>query len=221
MTGNGDPAGHDPHHQVQLVKELPPLDRRSFLKEGMTGLTALIAAVVVGDVLEAVTLPDGRQVALAKGVVLFDIQRCAGCRTCEAVCTTHNDQGSTSWSRARIILQKDYLKGRYEAKTCWQCAKPLCLFACPVTALQIDRTSGTRARIIDGRACIGCQQCVAACGSVFDPPRPRYDAARQVSVKCHLCLGEPRCVEFCPYGALRYERSEEGMETGYPLIRER
>jgi hypothetical protein len=27
-------------------------------------------------------------------------------------------------------------------------------------------------------------------------------------------------VKYCPFGALRYERSEQGLEMGYPVIRE-
>jgi Fe-S-cluster-containing dehydrogenase component len=186
----------------------------------MTGLALLTGAVVVGDVLEVVTLPDGRRVVLAKGVVLVDTKLCSGCRTCEAVCTNYNNQGRISSALARIILEKGYLEGKYDAKTCFQCVKPVCLLACPVTALQIDRTSGTNARVIDERVCIGCRQCIQACGRVFHPPRPRYDAERNVSTKCHLCFGEPRCVAFCPYGALRFERSEKGIESGYPVIKE-
>ena len=120
----------------------------------------------------------------------------------------------------RIILEKDYLAGEYEPKPCFQCVEPLCLLACPVAVLQVDRQSGTYARIIDERVCIGCQRCVEACGSRFVPARPRYDAGRRVSVKCHLCFGEPQCVAFCPYRALRLEWSDLGLRTGYPVIRE-
>jgi Fe-S-cluster-containing dehydrogenase component len=204
----------------QLIRELPPVSRRSFLKNGVTGLAIMAGALGVGNILEVVTLPDGRRVVLAKGAVLVDKKLCSGCRTCEAVCTNYNDQGHISSALARIMLEKDYLEGKYDAKTCFQCVKPLCLLACPVTALQIDKSSKTNARIIDERVCIGCRQCIEACGSVFEPPRPRYDAEHQVTTKCHLCFGDPQCVKFCPYGALRFEWSEEGIETGYPVIKE-
>jgi carbon-monoxide dehydrogenase iron sulfur subunit len=203
---------------VELIKEVCPLSRRAFLRNSTAGLVLLGGAVVVGNILDVLTVPEGGRIALAKGVVLWERQRCSGCRTCEAVCTNYNNQGQTSSALARIILEKDYLEGEYEGNTCFQCVKPLCLLACPVAALQVDTASGTNARIIDERVCIGCQQCVQACGSVFTPPRPRYDKERRVSMKCHLCLGEPQCVKFCPYGALRFERSEEGMETGFPVI---
>lgn len=220
MAKKQDQSKSGADRQTQLFRELPPVSRRSFLKGGMTGLALITGAAVVGNILEIVTLPDGRRVVLAKGVVLVDSKLCSGCRTCEAVCTNYNDQGSASSALARIILDKDYLGVKYDAKTCFQCVTPPCLLVCPVTALQVDRASGTNARVIDERVCIGCRRCIEACGSVFAPPRPRYDAARQVSTKCHLCFGEPQCVKYCPYGALRTEWSEEGIETGYPVIKE-
>lgn len=220
MAGREDRSNQKADRPVQLVRELPTLSRRSFLKGGTTGLALLTGAVVVGNVLETLTLPEGRRVVLAKGVVVWERERCSGCRTCEAVCTNYNNQGRTSSALARVILDKDYLEGEYEGNTCFQCMKPLCLLACPVTALQVDRASGTNARVVDERVCIGCGQCVEVCGRVFSPPRPRFDAERHVTTKCHLCFGEPQCVKFCPYGALRFEHSEEGMETGFPVILE-
>ena len=204
-----------------LLREQAPVDRRDFLKKGVGGFAVAAGALTVAELLQGLTAPGRGNILLAKGVVLVDKQRCSGCRTCEAVCTTHNDHGKTSSSLARIFVHKDHTRGEYEPKTCWQCSRALCVLACPVAALQVDRRSNTNARVIDQRACIGCKQCIEACSTAFSPPRPRYDEARRLSVKCHLCLGEPRCVEFCPYGALRYERSEIGLETGYPIVKEK
>ncbi len=174
----------------------------------------------MAETLEALTLPKGWAVTLAKGVVLGDPELCSGCRTCEAVCTNFNGHGRSSSGLARIILEKDYLGGRYEANTCFQCVSPLCLHVCPEEAIKVDRASGTNARIIDDILCIGCGRCIEACGSVFTPPRPRFDPESEQVVKCHLCLGDPQCVKFCPYGALRYEWSEQGIVTGYPVLQE-
>lgn len=196
------------------------MDRRAALKTFLLGTTALTGTVALGGLLEILTLPDGRKVALAKGVVLADPNVCSGCRVCEVVCSNVNSQGKNTSSLSRLVLQKDYLKGDYQPKTCYQCSDPPCLKACPVSALQIDRRSRTDARVIDERACIGCQQCVAACGQYFDPPRPRFEAEAQRVIKCHLCFGDPQCVRYCPLGALRLERSESGLVIGYPIFRE-
>lgn len=208
-------------NKKDLLQEQAPVHRRDFLKKGITGFAVVAGSLAAGEILEHLTNPVQRKVALAKGVVLVDAERCSGCRTCEAVCTTYNDHGQTSSSLARIFLEKNHTRNHYEAKNCWQCMQPLCMLACPVTALQIDRKSGTSARVIDERVCLGCGQCIEACAKAFAPPRPRYDRSKKISVKCHLCFGEPRCVEFCPYGALRYESSQMGLQTGYPLVKEK
>jgi len=122
--------------------------------------------VGAADLVQLLTLPDRESVALARGVVPADRELCAGCRTCETVCATFNADTRSSSSIARIILEKDYLAGEYEPNPCFQCMEPLCLLACPVAALKADKQSGTYARIIDERVCIGCQRCVEACGSI-------------------------------------------------------
>jgi len=196
------------------------LDRRAVLKGITFSFFSLGSVVALGDLLEVLTFPNGQKVALTRGVIMADKSICSGCRICEIVCANFNSHGRNSSSLSRIILDKEYLKGDYQPKVCHQCADPPCLQACPVTALQIDKQKRTYARIIDERACIGCRKCVTACEKYFRPARPRYDAQKYRSIKCHLCFGDPQCVKFCPLGALRLERSEKGLIVGYPMIQE-
>jgi Fe-S-cluster-containing hydrogenase component 2 len=196
------------------------VDRRTVLKGITLGAFALGSVVGVGDLLEIITFPNGQKVALAKAVIMVDKSLCSGCRVCEMVCANFNSWGRNSASLSRIMLEKEYLLGDYEPKVCHQCVDPPCLKACPVTALQVDRQSGTYARVIDERVCIGCQKCVRACEQHFRPSRPRFDAERHRSFKCHLCFGDPQCVKYCPLGVLRVERSEKGLLVGYPVIKE-
>ncbi|HEX9157823.1 MAG TPA: 4Fe-4S dicluster domain-containing protein [Syntrophales bacterium] len=194
--------------------------RRTVLKGITLGAFGLGSVVAVADLLEVLTFPGGQKVALAKGVILADKSLCSGCRICEIVCANVNSAGRNSPSLSRILLEKEYLRGEYQPKVCHQCADPPCLKACPVAALQVDRQRGTNARVIDERVCIGCQKCVEACRLHFRPARPRFDAQKHRSIKCHLCFGDPQCVKYCPLGVLRMERSEKGLLVGYPVIQE-
>jgi len=193
--------------------------RRTVLKGLTISIFGLGSVVALGDILGTLTFPNGQKVALARGVILADKSLCSGCRTCEMACANFNSNGRNSPSLARISLEKEYLKGEYQPKVCHQCADPPCLKACPVTALQVDRQTGTYARVIDERVCIGCQKCVEACQKYFQPPRPRLDVQKQRTVKCHLCFGDPQCVKLCPLGVLRLERSEKGLLVGYPVLK--
>jgi len=200
-----------------MTKEI---ERRTVLKGFTLGIAGLGSVVSLGKLLEILTFPNGQKLALTKAVILADKSLCSGCRVCEMVCSNFNSGGRNASSLSRILLEKEYLRGDYQPKVCHQCADPPCLKACPVAALQVDRQKGTYARIIDERVCIGCQKCVEACKQYFKPSRPRFDAQKHRSVKCHLCFGDPQCVKFCPLGVLRVERSEKGLLVGYPVIKE-
>ena len=196
------------------------VNRRTILKGFTVGIFGLGGVISLGGFLEVLTFPNGQKLALAKGVILVDKSLCSGCRICEMVCANFNSAGRNAASLSRILLEKEYLGGDYQPKVCHQCADPPCLKVCPVTALQVDRQKGTYARVIDERACIGCQKCVEACRQYFRPSRPRFDVQKNRAVKCHLCFGDPQCVKFCPLGVLRVERSEKGLLVGYPVIKE-
>ena len=82
-----------------------------------------------------------------------------------------------------------------EGYTCKQCQSPECLSICPTGALYINEKTG--ARVIDPETCSGCKLCIQACPQYPNSPI-RYDADRNICVKCDLCDGEPQCVKFCP-----------------------
>lgn len=202
-------------------KELRKIDRRTFLKAGFGGAALLLGATINKKLWATIiTLPDGNKIVLTHGVVVTDKEICSGCRTCEAVCSNVNSQGRNTSRLARLSVEKDYISCEYEPQICFQCSDPICLNVCPEGAIEIDRDHGTFARVIDEGKCIGCKSCLDACKSRYGTPRPRFDPVKDVCIKCHLCYGDPQCVKFCPLGALKIVRSETGILTGYPFIKE-
>ena len=157
---------------------------------------------------------NGSAVPLTKGIIRVDKSICAGCRTCEVVCSFIKSSVINP-EVSRIQVTASFLDITLTPHPCLQCAEPLCMEACPVDAIYVDEMTG--ARVVDDNECIGCGDCVEACGDYFDPPRLRLDPATDVALKCDLCGGDPECVRACPTGALTYVFDSAGIRSGHPV----
>ncbi len=137
----------------------------------------------------------------ALGHIELNIETCAGCGTCEAVCSLSHE-GVVSPKFARLNIVDHYLEGhRIEGYVCRQCLLPECFIACSSEALHIDEKTG--ARVIDSEKCNGCKVCMRAC--IYYPNTPIcYDDDRNICLKCDLCGGDPLCIKFCPEAALTF-----------------
>ncbi|USE36185.1 4Fe-4S dicluster domain-containing protein [Endozoicomonas sp. SCSIO W0465] len=87
--------------------------------------------------------------------------------------------------------------------TCLHCEEAWCMSVCPAGA--ITRNADTQAVVIDANRCAGCKMCMLACpfGNIH------FDNERQVSHKCDLCDGDPKCVGHCIAGALKYQEMND------------
>jgi Fe-S-cluster-containing dehydrogenase component len=160
-------------------------------------------------------------VADAKGMIVAQPTRCVGCRRCELACTEFND-GKAQPSIARIKVARNYSfgpqgaqlgfwrgEGRYGnhrivQETCRQCPHPVpCQLACPNDAIEV--TGPVNARVVNPDKCVGCRTCEEACPWEMTS----FDQELQKATKCHLCDGEPECVQACPVGALQYVSWED------------
>lgn len=171
--------------------------RRDFLKFGggiLTGAVVAAAGAGVGvSVVNNVNHEDTPKKAM--GHIVSDPRKCAGCRTCVAVCSlSHEGICGPMYSRIKIIQPSQNIFDT-QIITCHQCDSANCLAACPTGALHVDDTTG--ARVINQKKCVGCQLCVKACPQY--PNSPIYvDKVTGTCFKCDLCGGDPQCVKFCP-----------------------
>jgi Fe-S-cluster-containing hydrogenase component 2 len=146
-----------------------------------------------------------KDIANSTGHILHNQDICSGCRTCELVCSL-NKEGVINPELSRIQWSKDIFGGQITSVyPCKQCDGPECLMACPTGALHID--SNTRARVIDEEICVGCQLCLNACP--LTPHRIKFNVSKNICFKCDLCGGEPKCVKYCPTGALSFVKEVE------------
>jgi len=121
-----------------------------------------------------------------------DSSRCTGCNSCEMICYfVKSGMFNTKKSCIRV-LHLGYV-GFSNPVVCVQCKNPSCVNACPVGALTQTELGTIK---VDLKRCNGCRICEAACviGAInFVDSFPQF---------CDLCGGKPKCVDWCPTGAI-------------------
>lgn len=138
----------------------------------------------------------------------FDQSRCIGCYTCMAACRSWNELGV---AMPDIVQITSYERGRFPEVsvshlflTCFHCAEPVCVPACPQELLAKRPEDGIVV-ITRRESCTGCQVCVEACP--YGAPKVVAEGGAGI-LKCDLCLDRlsagkaPACVAACPVEAL-------------------
>ncbi len=145
--------------------------------------------------------------------IVYDGERCTGCRYCEIVCAVwHCQQIDVSRARLRILFRDgEGAEGGFAAVHCQHCDDPICASVCPPEALHKDAETGWV--MPNATKCVGCELCVLSCPLAV----PRFDDALKVAVKCDFCLGDPQCVRHCSSGALRIVPREEAVRVNRRL----
>lgn len=133
-----------------------------------------------------------------------DLNKCVGCRTCEAACdSTWETPLDVSFRKVGTLESGEFpaFERLFMSLACHHCDMPACAQSCPTNAYT-KRDDGVV--ILDPEVCIGCKMCTFACPY----GAPQYSETTGRVTKCHFCQplidegGEPRCVESCPYDAL-------------------
>lgn len=175
---------------------------------------------------------------MSKGV-LYDGNRCIGCRSCQVACKSWNENEAEETTSKGVYDNPPHLSARtftmmrfreveHEGKfhwafaktQCMHCVHPACVTACPVGALQKDRDKGPV--VYDDNRCFGCRYCMVACP--FGIPTFQWDNPLPWIRKCSFCadrLGgelKPACVTACPTGALQFGEREELVTEAHERI---
>lgn len=140
-------------------------------------------------------------------VLMVDIERCTGCRACEAACKLENRLADSIFRNRVFWVPPGSESERWEfiVTVCQQCVRPACLRACGADAIQKEPLTGVV--LVNESKCTGCQECVLACpyGAIS------FDYRRHKADKCNLCYdrresgrGGPACAAACPGRAIRF-----------------
>ena len=91
-----------------------------------------------------------------------DLERCIGCKSCEAACKQEHGLGPGEF-RNKVVWLGDtgQAAGGFLPLACLQCERPACLRACAASAISKDEKTGVVQ--IDESRCTGCGECVVAC----------------------------------------------------------
>lgn len=129
-----------------------------------------------------------------------DLEKCTGCKICELICSfKKNHAFNPKTSRVQVVTSYPPIIG-YPV-VCIQCQEAPCIPSCPAKALRRDEA--TSAIVLDEEKCTGCGLCVKECpysAISMDEPHKK-------PLICDLCQGEPECVKWCHFGALKLMRT--------------
>ncbi|MCP3688612.1 MAG: molybdopterin-dependent oxidoreductase, partial [Gammaproteobacteria bacterium] len=146
--------------------------------------------------------------------LMIDLERCIGCKSCEAACKQTNALGPHSyrnrvmWFATQQVSDASPPGLDFLTVTCQQCERPACLRACPVFPKAIDKDPVTGVVSINENRCTGCGECAISCpyGAIG------YNADKHQAVKCDLCAERrangagPACAFVCPTRAISFAR---------------
>lgn len=133
--------------------------------------------------------------------LIVDPDLCTGCRICELRCSLYHHRESNP-SRALLHVVRLESQGLFIPAVCKHCTEAFCMYACPTGA--IYRDGSTNAVLVESSKCVGCRSCMVACpwGLIWMNCEGKID-------KCDLCGGTPKCAQWCPTEAIKYERLDK------------
>lgn len=127
-------------------------------------------------------------------MIVVDASKCSGCLRCEVNCS-FSHTGRVGRTYARIRVAKREIEGLDFPVVCHQCVERYCL-KCPEGALEIGPLGQI---MVSPTLCVACGICEKQC------PIGAVELVDDIPRVCDLCGGDPRCVQACTLGAIRFE----------------
>jgi len=166
------------------------IDRRGFLKAGITTAVAATGAPAAAAAAEERPVRYG---------MVIDLTKCFGCHACSVACKAEQDvplERFKSWVFQADTGTYPNVVRHFIPALCNQCENPPCVDGCP-TGATWQRDDGIVMQ--DEDTCIGCNYCVQACpyGVKYSDPQTR------TAQKCDFCVHlvdqglQPACVNTC------------------------
>lgn len=152
---------------------------------------------------------------MKKNVIVVDVKKCTGCKTCELECAVAHSKSKeilgamAERPRPQSRIKVEGVEHICVPLQCRHCENAPCVAICPTAAL--SREEATDVVRFDKARCIGCRWCMLVCP--FGSIKPEKEGTG--IVKCDMCAERrsdgkgPACVEGCPTHALKLEALEE------------
>jgi Fe-S-cluster-containing hydrogenase component 2 len=131
-------------------------------------------------------------------MIEIDLEKCTGCKKCECTCAFFHT-GRINHQLSRIKVQNLYDHGIDTPVVCVQCKERYCMH-CPDNALSLGPDGQA---LVSPTLCQLCGTCERAC------PIGAIEIFKELVYVCDLCGGEPKCVEACTEGAIRFVRQKK------------
>lgn len=172
-----------------------------------------------------------------KFVMVIDLAKCDGCKTCTAACQNmHFTEPDREWIKVFKMKDAESTAPYFFPKPCFHCDNPPCTKVCPVNAT-FKRQDGIV--LIDNERCIGCRSCMAACpystrffnwshpgalqkaavGNMAYSPEQSVPRRMGTVEKCDFCPDMirqgmmPACSTSCPMNAIYFGDQNEDAVT--------